>query len=43
MYVYNDGANGTNRVIIVAMLNKDDILCIHKKKMQDKKKIKNKK
>ena len=37
MYVYNDGANGTNRVIIVAMLNKDDILCIHKK-MQDEKK-----
>ena len=30
MYIYNDGTNGTNRVIITVMIKKDDILCIHK-------------
>ena len=36
MYIYNDGANGTNRVIITVMIDKDDILCIHKN-MHDEK------
>ena len=31
MYLHNDGANGTSKVIITVMINKDDILRIHKK------------
>ena len=36
MYIYNDGTIGTNRVIITVMINKDDILSIHKN-MHDEK------
>ena len=37
MFIYNDHTNGTNRVIIIVMINKDDILRIHTKKMQGEK------